>query len=121
MEEAKISAKLRRFADAYLETGDAARAAEKAGYSARYGPRALKLPEVAAYLDQRGEELRRERVASTDEVLEYLTGVLRGGGGQGAMKAAELLGKRFGLFSERGEELPAPVIVDDLSGPDGAD
>lgn len=121
MEEAKLSARLRRFADAYLESGDAARAAETAGYSARYGPRALKLPQVAAYLAQRREELRRERVASTDEVLEYLTEVLRSGGGQGAMKAAELLGKRFGLFAERGEELPAPVIVDDLGGPDGAD
>lgn len=30
------------------------------------------------------------------------------------MKAAELLGKRMGLFSERAEPPPAPVIVDDI-------
>jgi hypothetical protein len=30
------------------------------------------------------------------------------------MKAAELLGKRMGLFSERTEPPPAPVIIDDV-------
>ena len=114
MEE--ISGKLKRFADAYLATGDAVRAAAEAGYSARYGPTALKKPCVAAYLAARRAEAAASRVAGTEEVLEYLTEALRSGG-QGAMKAAELLGKRFGLFAERGEELPAPVIVDDLSGP----
>ena len=114
MEE--ISEKLRRFADAYLATGDAARAAETAGYSARYGPTALKKPCVVEYLSARRAEEAASRVAGTEEVLEYLTEALRSGG-QGAMKAAELLGKRFGLFAERGEELPAPVIVDDLRGP----
>ena len=62
------------------------------------------------------------RVASASEVLEYLTDVLRGeaeGEGRGSssprMKAAELLGKRLGLFTEAQEEVPAPVIIDDLS------
>ena len=114
MEE--ISGKLKRFADAYLTTGDAARAAEAAGYSARYGPTALKKPCVVEYLAARRAEEAASRVAGTEEVLEYLTEALRSGG-QGAMKAAELLGKRFGLFAEQSEELPAPVIVDDLRGP----
>ncbi len=54
--------------------------------------------------------------ATADEVLQYLTGVMRGedGGGTAAMKAAELLGKRMGLFSEPQEELPAPILLDDL-------
>jgi len=57
-------------------------------------------------------------MASADEVLGYLTRVMRGeegGGGQAAMKAAELLGKRLGLFVEKAEELPPPVIIDDLA------
>lgn len=57
--------------------------------------------------------------ASANEVLEFLTRVMRGeegGGGQASMKAAELLGKRMGLFERAGDELPPPVIVDDVTG-----
>ena len=54
-------------------------------------------------------------VASAEEVLQFLSGVMRSGeSGSAAMKAAELLGKRMGLFGEQSEALPAPVIVDDL-------
>ena len=57
-------------------------------------------------------------VASAEEVLAFLTGVMRGdeSGSTQNLKAAELLGKRFGLFSERADDLPAPVIIDDLVG-----
>lgn len=56
-------------------------------------------------------------VASAEEVLAFLTGVMRGdeSGSTQNLKAAELLGKRFGLFSERADDLPAPVIIDDLA------
>lgn len=60
--------------------------------------------------------------ASAGEVLEFLSGVMRGevDGSTHSMKAAELLGKRMGLFSERVEPPPAPVIIDDLGeGSDG--
>lgn len=54
--------------------------------------------------------------ATADEILQYLTGVMRGedSGGQAAMKAAELLGKRLGLFSEPQEALPPPILLDDI-------
>lgn len=57
-------------------------------------------------------------IATAAEVLRFLTGVMRGesSGGQTAMKAAELLGKRFGLFAEPQEELPPPILLDDLGG-----
>ena len=56
------------------------------------------------------------RVADGEEILEFLTGVMRGSedGSTQTMKAAELLGKRMGLFAERVEPPPAPVIVDDI-------
>lgn len=59
-------------------------------------------------------------VASAEEVLEFLTGVMRGSesGSTQNMKAAELLGKRFGLFSESGDALEPPVIIDDIGGRD---
>lgn len=64
---------------------------------------------------------RCSAVASKEEVLEFLSGVMRGDeSGSAAMKAAELLGRRMGLFNEQDEALPAPVIVDDLErAPDG--
>ena len=57
-------------------------------------------------------------IASGDEILEFLTGVMRGDadGSTQTMKAAELLGKRIGLFAEKAELPPAPVIIDDIGG-----
>ena len=60
-------------------------------------------------------------IAGGDEILEFLTGVMRGDedGNTQTMKAAELLGKRMGLFAEKVEPPPAPVIIDDIGGGDG--
>ena len=50
-----------------------------------------------------------------------MSGVLRGteSGSTAAMKAAELLGKRMGLFGECEDVLPAPVIYDDIPSESG--
>ncbi len=81
---------------------------------------------IRAYLDERLEQLHNERTADAAEVMEYLTSVLRGESkasvvvvesvGDGCseartitkppdererLKAAELLGKRFGLFTDK--------------------
>ena len=61
--------------------------------------------------DGRGNPGMNTDVAA--EVEAYLLAVMREGGA-GAMKAAELLGRRYGLFDERPEAVPTPVIVDDL-------
>lgn len=121
----RLTERQKRFADYYLKTGNASRAAEMAGFSARYATAAKRQPAVEAYLKERLEQLDRERIADLEEVLEYLTKVLRGEeaadgrpGEKGAaarMKAAELLGKRLGLFVEGGAERAEPVvIVDDI-------
>ena len=65
------------------------------------------------------EGLERGCVAGGDEVLAYLTCVLRGeAGGElekatARMKAAELLGKRMGLFEEGAHAISEPVIIVD--------
>lgn len=46
-----------------------------------------------------------------EEILEVLTKVMREGG-QGALRAAELIGKINGLFDPPPEERPAPRIID---------
>lgn len=45
-----------------------------------------------------------------EEIMEVLTMVMRGGG-SGALRAAELLGKIRGLFEPQQEERPAPRII----------
>ena len=89
------------------------------------------------------ESIRNERTANVQEVVEYLTSVMRGesqseeivlkGVGKGSqkiervqkkpsekdkLKAAELLGKRFGMFKERVEldgELRSEKLSDVLN------
>lgn len=120
MAQKQMTERQRRFAEAYWAMKDARQAAEQAGYPPGFGERLLQVASVRSFLDQRAEDERRTAVASADEVLQYLTRVLRADSGQSSMKAAELLGKRLGLFSEQAESLPKPVIVDDLRRmPDG--
>lgn len=95
---------------------------------------------VRAYLDEQLEKLHTDRTADAAEVMEYLTSVLRGeskasvlavvGVGDGCsearllskppdekerLKAAELLGKRFGMFKDSVKVEVEPVtIVNDI-------
>ena len=120
---AEINERQRRFAEAWLATGDAACAARAGGYSRRYAPKLLRRDAVRRYLQARQarDAPGGGRVATEQEILEFLTGVMRGEGGSegrsGAsprMKAAELLGKRLGIFSEGAEAATPPVIIDDI-------
>ena len=83
---------------------------------------------IREYIDARLEEMRSKRVADAQEVMEHLTEMMRGeineemvvveGTGDGCsearivekqvsarnrLKAAELLGKRYGLYTEKVE------------------
>lgn len=121
-----VTDRQRRFAEIYEATGDAAQAAKAAGYPAGKGAQALRSRGVQRFLQDR-ERPGPSRVADAEEVLEYLTQVLRGeadpegrgGAASPRMKAAELLGKRLGLFSEAVEGAKPPVILDDIPGGGG--
>lgn len=122
---AELTEKQKRFGDYYIESGNATEAAIRAGYSektARFiGAENLTKPNIIAYVDKVLGAKDKERIASQDEVLEFLTSVMRGeviekipvliGGGmqelmenkpavQVRKSAAELLGKRYRLFTE---------------------
>lgn len=130
---AKMTAKQKRFCDEYLISLNATQAAIKAGYSEKnarnIASENLAKPNVKQYIDERIAEKESELIASQDEVLRYLTAVMRGettsevviveGIGMGEsearsmekhpdekerLKAAELLGKRYGLYTEKVEQ-----------------
>ena len=117
----KLTERQRRFADLYLKLGNACQAAEEAGFKRSYAQAAKKQPAVQAYMEARLEEIKKRDVASADEVLSYLTAVMRGDiegerpekNSSPRMKAAELLGKRLGLFADGGTQRPEPVLVVD--------
>lgn len=120
----------RRFADEYLIDLNAEAAAVRAGYSPRYARgNAYKLVAksgIKEYIEKRMAEKESELIADQNEVLRYLTAVMRGestseeiiveGIGDGCskarklektpsekdrLKAAELIGKRYGLFTDK--------------------
>ena len=70
------------FADYYIETGNATKAAVKAGYSERtarfIGGENLTKPNIAQYIKERMEQADRKRIASADEVIAFYTAVIRG-------------------------------------------
>lgn len=120
----KLTPKQQAFADFYIECGNASEAARKAGYSAKtakvVGNENLTKPYMRQYIDAHLQNASVERIATADEVLEYLTRVMRGeekdAFGLDASiadrtKAAESLGKRYALFTEKKE----------VTGKDGAD
>jgi phage terminase small subunit len=113
----KLSEKQKAFADYYIESGNASEAYSKAGYknyksAGVEASKTLKNPNVKAYLDKRLKQIEDERIAKPTEVLQYLTKVMRGEEKDQfdldaplneRTKAAELLGKRYRLFTERQE------------------
>lgn len=61
-----------------------------------------------------GTARRTERIAAAEEILEYLTDVMREGDTKDGFHAAELLGKHYSLFSEstRGDGTAVTIIND---------
>lgn len=112
----KLTPKQQAFADYYIETGNATEAAIKAGYNKKtarqIGSMNLTKVDIKQYIEERLSKIEDERIAKGEEVLQYLTKVMRGeekdqfgldASLQDRTKAAELLGKRYRLFTEKVE------------------
>lgn len=126
----KLTDKQKIFCDEYIISLNATQAAIKAGYAEKtayaIGAENLKKPKIQSYISERMEQKESSLIATQDEVLKYLTSVLRGesqttdtllvGIGDGRqevqevekkpsekdrLKAAELLGKRYGLYTDK--------------------
>ena len=141
----KLNIKQKAFADYFIETGNAYQSAIKAGYSENYAKgNVIKLLEnesVKSYIQEKMKEIESDRIAKAEEVLAFLSSSLRGdvleevvttesdgAGGikpvilkkqlsaKDRIKAAELLGKRYALFTEK-VDLEGNVgvtIIDDI-------
>jgi phage terminase small subunit len=111
----KLTPKQKAFCDYYIQTGNATEAYKMAGYknyksAGVEASKTLKNPKVKEYLDKWLKPLDDKRIAKAEEVLEYLTRVMRGeekdqlgldASLQDRTKAAELLGRRYRLFTEK--------------------
>ena len=104
----RLTDRQRKFAELYLQLGNASEAAVQAGFKRSYAQAAKRQPAVQAYMQQRLRQARREEIASTEEVLAFLTDVMRGAyegeqpkkNSSPRMRAAAMLGKRLGLFTD---------------------
>lgn len=141
----KLTEKQKRFADYYIETGNATQAAVKAGYSKKYANtnanKLLQNTTIKNYIDKKLEEMSSQRIASANEVMELLTSAARGEleeevvvvenigdycseakvikkqiGAKDRLKAAELLGKRYRLWTDKMEVkgmVPVMIVGED--------
>ena len=77
-----MTEKQKRFCDEYLVDCNATQAAIRAGYSKKtayaIGLNNLKKQELKAYIDKQLEQLHNKNIADSQEVLKYLTSVMRG-------------------------------------------
>ena len=126
-----MTPKQKAFADYYIECGNATEAARKAGYKQPHvqGSQNLEKLSVSTYIEERLKQIESDRIATADEVLRYLTSVMRGetkdqfgldASLQDRNKAAEMLGKRYRLFTDKVETTTnAQVrIIDDIDDED---
>ena len=135
----KLNIKQKAFADYFIETGNAYQSAIKAGYSENYAKgNVIKLLEnesVKAYIDERMKQIESDRIAKAEEVLAFLSSSLRGEvleevvttetvdgmikpvilkkqlSAKDRIKAAELLGKRYKLFTEKVEANVSQQVI----------
>ncbi len=119
-----MTQKQRRFIDEYIISGNATQAAIKAGYSKKtarkIGQENLTKPDIKAAIEKRNAEIQSEKTADMTEVMEYLTSVMRGEqtesvatskgvysnvevSAKDRIKAAELIGKRNGAWTDKKE------------------
>lgn len=122
---AKLTAKQQRFVDEYLIDLNATQAAIRAGYSARsarqIADRNMSKDDIKKAVADKMAEKESSLIATQDEILKYLTSVMRGESTASViveeegihreydkhpsekerLQAAELLGKRYGLYVEK--------------------
>lgn len=140
-----LNARQKAFCEFYVVSGNATDAAIKAGYSESYAKdrihTLMKNVGISRYIDELMQKLESKRIASAEEVLQNLTAMMRGeiqeevvvveGKGDGIstasiikkqvsakerIKAAELLGKRHALFTDKTKfegTLPVMIVGED--------
>ena len=141
----KLNVRQKAFCEYYVASGNATEAAIKAGYKEKYarkiGSENLTKMDIKTYVKELMDKVESERIATAEEVLQNLTAMMRGeiqeevvvveGEGDGfssarimkkqvsakeRIKAAELLGKRHALFTDKTKiegTLPVMIVGED--------
>ena len=138
----KLNEKQKAFADYYIESLNATESYKKV-YECSYntartnGARLLTNANIKKYIDEVMSAKDESRIASQDEILQILTDIARGITEEEVvqfsqlgeelrttrkptikdrMKASELLGKRYRMFTDKTElEITEPItIIDDI-------
>ena len=82
MPKDKLTPTQKKFCDEYLKLGNATQAAKNAGYSEktayRTGADNLKVPHILDYINARQEQIASKDIADIEEIMKYLTDVMRG-------------------------------------------
>ena len=136
-DEHGLTDKQAKFVSEYVKDWNATAAAHRMGIKPASAMQYLNREPVRRRLDEIKAEIDRSAVATAEEVAQYLTRVMRGvetepvlkGNGVGMqteiqqqvkardrLKAAEMLGKHYGMFTDKVEmsgNVPV-LIVDDL-------
>ena len=114
----------KNFALEYVKTLNVKKTCEKCNISMRQGYRLMNNKDVRRFIDEELEKINNQKIADGKEVMEYLSAVMRGehkedvvttvGVGEGfsevrivdkdvgakdRIKAAELLGKVYGIYN----------------------
>ena len=134
----KLSEKQKRFADYYIETGNATESARRAGYKQAHvqGSQNLDKLSIKTYIDSRLKEMADKRIMNAEEVMQLLTAIARneveedvvvfgdsgpeitvkGMSAKDRLKALELIGKRYTMWTDK-QQLEGNIgvtIVDDI-------
>ena len=150
--EMGLTEKQKRFVDEYLIDLNATQAAIRAGYSGKTaystGNENLKKPEIKKAIEEALAAVHSAKIADAEEILEYLTAVIRGESKSSVvvvesigdymsearvlekppdekerLKAAELLGKRYSMWTDKVDVTSDGIvqIIDDIPKGDTGD
>lgn len=109
-DEYGLTPKQRIWADAFIETGNGLEADRRAGYKQRMSDTNGQVPAIKQYIDMRMQPTAEKRIASADEVLQFLTDVMMGrvkdqfgldASLQDRTNAAKELMKRYAVADQR--------------------
>lgn len=123
----KLTQKQQRFVDEYIISGNATQSYRKAGYSAKSdnvawseASKLLRNPKVKAELKKRNAEIKSQKTMDMQEVMERLAAIARGETVEqqvtnkgtvveiepktsDQIRAMELIGKRYGAWTDKKE------------------
>ncbi len=120
----KLTPKQKAFADEYIKFGNATQAAISAGYSAKtarsIGQENLTKPDISNYINERLKQIEDEKIMDMKEVMQRLSAIARAESeeevvtNQGEVllvktktsdqiRAMELIGKRYGAWTDKKE------------------